>query len=51
MQQQNIPIAILVGMYKRGELWATERYRDFLHGRRVDLAERMNSFIREKAKL
>lgn len=32
-------------------LWATERYRDFLHGRRVDLAERMNSFIREKAKL
>jgi hypothetical protein len=33
------------------ELWATERYRDFLHGRRAALAERMNSFIREKAKL
>jgi len=33
------------------ELWATERYRDFLQGRRAALAERMNSFIREKAKL
>lgn len=33
------------------ELWATERYRDFLQQRRVALAERMNSFIREKAKL
>ena len=33
------------------ELWATERYRDFLQGRRIALAERMNSFIQEKAKL
>ena len=33
------------------ELWATGRYRDFLQQRRVALAERMNSFIREKAKL
>ena len=33
------------------ELWATARYRDFLQQRRVALAERMNSFIREKAKL
>ncbi|MDT3670761.1 MAG: DUF262 domain-containing protein [Aromatoleum sp.] len=33
------------------ELWATVRYRDFLQQRRVALAERMNSFIREKAKL
>ena len=33
------------------ELWSTERYRDFLQQRRVALAERMNSFIRDKAKL
>jgi hypothetical protein len=33
------------------ELWATDRYRDFLQSRRIALAERMNSFIREKAKL
>ena len=33
------------------ELWAVERYRDFLQQRRVALAERMNSYIREKAKL
>lgn len=33
------------------ELWATERYREFLQGRRLALAERMNNFIREKAKL
>lgn len=33
------------------ELWATERYHDFLKQRRVALAERMNSFIRDKAKL
>ncbi|MBN8498504.1 DUF262 domain-containing protein [Accumulibacter sp.] len=33
------------------ELWATACYRDFLQQRRVALAERMNSFIREKAKL
>ena len=33
------------------ELWAMARYRDFLQQRRVALAERMNSFIREKAKL
>jgi hypothetical protein len=32
-------------------LWATECYRDFLQQRRVALAERMNSFIRDKAKL
>lgn len=32
-------------------LWATERYRDFLNQRRIALAERMNSFIRDKAKL
>jgi len=51
MQQQNIPIGTLDDMYKRGELWAIERYRDFLQQRRVALAERMNSFIREKAKL
>lgn len=33
------------------ELWSTERYRDFLQQRRVALAERMNNFIRDKAKL
>lgn len=33
------------------ELWATERYRDFLQIRRVALAERMNAFIRDKAQL
>jgi len=33
------------------ELWTTERYRDFLQARRASLAERMNSFISEKAKL
>lgn len=33
------------------ELWATERYRDFLEYRRVALAERMNAFIQEKAQL
>lgn len=33
------------------ELWATDRYRDFLQNRRAALAERMNSFISEKAKL
>lgn len=33
------------------ELWATERYRDFLQSRRIALAERMNSFIQDKAKL
>jgi hypothetical protein len=33
------------------DLWVTERYRDFLQQRRAALAERMNSFIREKAKL
>jgi hypothetical protein len=33
------------------ELWAIERYRDFLQQRRIALAERMNSFIRERAKL
>lgn len=33
------------------ELWATERYRDFLQSRRVALAERMNRFIQDKAKL
>ena len=33
------------------ELWSTERYRDFLQQRRVALAERMNSFVRDKAKL
>lgn len=33
------------------ELWATERYRDFLQFRRVALAERMNAFIRDKAQL
>ena len=33
------------------ELWAVERYRDFLQQRRIALAERMNSFIRDKAKL
>lgn len=33
------------------ELWATERYREFLQSRRVALAERMNDFIRNKAKL
>jgi hypothetical protein len=33
------------------ELWATDRYRDFLQGRREALAERMNNFIRDKANL
>lgn len=33
------------------ELWATDRYRDFLQFRRVALAERMNAFIRDKAQL
>lgn len=33
------------------ELWATDRYRDFLQVRRTALAERMNEFIKEKAKL
>lgn len=33
------------------ELWAVARYKDFLQQRRVALAERMNSFIQEKAKL
>lgn len=33
------------------QLWATERYREFLQYRRVALAERMNAFIREKAQL
>ena len=32
-------------------LWSTEAYRDFLAARRAALAERMNAFIREKAKL
>jgi hypothetical protein len=32
-------------------LWLTERYRDFLIERREALAQRMNAFIREKAKL
>ena len=32
-------------------LWAIERYRDFLDNRRIALAERMNSFIRDKANL
>lgn len=32
-------------------LWSMDRYRDFLQARRVALAERMNSFIREKAGL
>lgn len=32
-------------------LWSTEAYRDFLTMRRAALAERMNAFIREKAKL
>lgn len=32
-------------------LWSTEAYRDFLAMRRAALAERMNAFIREKAKL
>ena len=32
------------------ELWDTERYREFLQGRRAALADRMNAFIREKAK-
>jgi hypothetical protein len=31
------------------ELWATERYRDFLKFRREALAARMNAFIKEKA--
>ncbi|MBV8648411.1 DUF262 domain-containing protein [Paludibacterium sp.] len=33
------------------DLWPIECYRDFLQQRRVALAERMNSFIREKAQL
>lgn len=33
------------------ELWSTENYRSFLQFRRAALAERMNAFIREKAKL
>lgn len=33
------------------ELWSTDRYRDFIEYRRTALAERMNEFIREKAKL
>lgn len=33
------------------ELWSVDRYRDFLDYRRKALAERMNDFIREKAKL
>lgn len=33
------------------ELWTTERYKDFLQSRRIALAERMNNFIRDKAKL
>ena len=33
------------------DLWPTERYREFLQQRRMALAERMNSFIREKARL
>lgn len=33
------------------ELWSTERYRDFLQERRTALAERMNQFIKDKAKL
>lgn len=33
------------------ELWVIEHYREFLQQRRVALAERMNSFIRQKAKL
>lgn len=32
-------------------LWSTEAYRDFLAARRTALAERMNAFISEKAKL
>jgi hypothetical protein len=32
-------------------LWATERYREFLQLRRVELAKRMNRFIEEKAGL
>lgn len=51
MQQQSIRIAILVNMYERGDKWAVERYKDFLPQRRIALAERMNGFIREKAKL
>jgi hypothetical protein len=33
------------------ELWSTDRYRDFLLARRTARAERMNQFIREKAKI
>lgn len=51
MQEQNIRIAILVDMYERGDEWAIERYKDFLHHRRVAQAEQMNGFIRETAKL
>lgn len=32
-------------------LWSTDRYRDFLQVRREALAERMNNFIRDMAKL
>lgn len=32
-------------------LWSTDRYRDFLQARRTSLADRMNTFIREKAGL
>lgn len=31
------------------DLWKTDRYKDFLHSRRAALAERMNSFIKEKS--
>lgn len=33
------------------ELWATERYSDFLKQRRANLAECMNKFIREKTQV
>ncbi|MGM3412088.1 GmrSD restriction endonuclease domain-containing protein [Ralstonia holmesii] len=33
------------------ELWATDRYRDFLQYRREELAKRMNEFIEKKANL
>jgi hypothetical protein len=33
------------------DLWATERYREFLQQRRDALVARMNEFIRDKAKL
>ena len=43
LESQCVPI--------NSELWTINRYRDFLDYRRKALAERMNNFIREKAKL